>query len=50
MRELKPSIRNKIARNFINVYSIMVSSVVAIEETLNKTRKITNSKSQHEGT
>ena len=48
MRGLKPSIRNKIAGNLIEVYSIMVSSAASIEETLNKTRKIINS--QCEGT
>ncbi|GFS40413.1 hypothetical protein Acr_00g0068400 [Actinidia rufa] len=50
MRGLRPSIRNKIAGNLIKVYSTMVSAAVAIEETLNETRKITNSKSQREGT
>ena len=50
MRGVRPSIRNKIVRNMIKVYSIMVSSATAIEETLNETRKITNSKSQREGT
>ncbi|GFZ18567.1 hypothetical protein Acr_27g0003060 [Actinidia rufa] len=45
-----PSIRNKIAENLIKVYSTMVSTAVAIEETLNKTGKIVNPKSQHEGT
>ena len=50
MRGLRPSIRNKIAGNLIKVYSTMVSSAVAIEETLNETRKITNLKSQREGT
>ncbi|GFY85487.1 hypothetical protein Acr_04g0002250 [Actinidia rufa] len=50
MRGLRPSIRNKIAGNLIKVYSTMVSAVVAIEETLNETRKITNPKSQREGT
>ncbi|GFS31997.1 hypothetical protein Acr_00g0020330 [Actinidia rufa] len=43
----RPSIRNKIAENLIKVYSTMVSSAATIEETLNKTRKIQNSKSQH---
>ena len=33
IRELRPSIRNKIRRNLINVYSTMVSSTAAIEET-----------------
>ena len=47
---LRPSIRNKIAGYLIKVYSTMVSSVEAIEETLNETRKITNPKSQYEGT
>ncbi|GFS41539.1 hypothetical protein Acr_00g0074990 [Actinidia rufa] len=46
MRGLRPSIRNKIAGNLIKVYSTMVSAAVAIEETLNETRKITNPKSQ----
>ncbi|GFS44985.1 hypothetical protein Acr_00g0093390 [Actinidia rufa] len=50
MRGLRPSIRNKIARNLIKVYSTMVSSVAANEETLNKTRKIQNPKSQCERT
>ncbi|GFS42827.1 hypothetical protein Acr_00g0081910 [Actinidia rufa] len=50
MRGLRPFIRNKIVGNLIKVYSIMVSAVVAIEETLNETRKITNPKSQREGT
>ena len=49
MRGLRPSIRNKIVGNLIKVYSTMVSSVVAIEETSNETRKITNIKSQCEG-
>ncbi|GFS41510.1 hypothetical protein Acr_00g0074770 [Actinidia rufa] len=47
---LRPSIRNKITGNLIKVYSTMVSSAAAIEETLNKTRKIQNPKSQREGT
>ncbi|XP_057471109.1 uncharacterized protein LOC130759922 [Actinidia eriantha] len=46
MRGLRLSIRNKIAGNLIKVYSTMVSSAVAIEETLNETRKIVNLKSQ----
>ena len=50
MRGLKPSIRNKIARNLIKIYSTMVSSVAAIEETLNEISKILNSKSQRDGT
>ncbi|XP_057502676.1 uncharacterized protein LOC130786380 [Actinidia eriantha] len=50
MRRLKPSIRNKIAGNLIKVYSTMVNAAMAIEETLNETRKITNPKSQCEGT
>ncbi|GFZ21162.1 hypothetical protein Acr_29g0003240 [Actinidia rufa] len=50
MQGLRPSIRNKIAGNLIKVYSTMVSSVAAIEETLNETRKIQNPKSQREGT
>ena len=50
MRGLKPSIKNKIARNLIKVYSTMVSSVATIKETLNETRKITNPKSQYDGT
>ncbi|GFZ17988.1 hypothetical protein Acr_26g0012570 [Actinidia rufa] len=50
MRGLRPSIRNKIAGNLIKVYSTMVSAAAAIEETLNETRKITNPKSQCEGT
>ncbi|GFZ08181.1 hypothetical protein Acr_19g0011180 [Actinidia rufa] len=50
MRGLRPSIRNKIARNLIKVYSTMVSAAAAIEETLNETRKIQNPKSQREGT
>ena len=50
MRGLKPSIRNKIVENLIKVYSTMVSSVTAIEETLNETRKILNPKSQYDGT
>ncbi|XP_057493165.1 uncharacterized protein LOC130778658 [Actinidia eriantha] len=50
MRGLRPSIRNKIAGNLIKVYSTMVSAAAAIEETLNETRKITNPKSQREGT
>ncbi|XP_057502688.1 uncharacterized protein LOC130786393 [Actinidia eriantha] len=49
IRELRPSIRNKIAGNLIKVYSTMVSSAVVIEEILNKTRKIVNPKSQCEG-
>ena len=36
MRGLKPFIRNKIARNLIKVYSTIVCSVAAIEETLNE--------------
>ncbi|GFS38468.1 hypothetical protein Acr_00g0057640 [Actinidia rufa] len=50
MRGLRPSIRNKLAGNLIKVYSTMVSAAAAIEETLNETRKITNPKSQREGT
>ena len=50
MRGLRPSIRNKIAGNLIKLYSAMVSSTTAIEETLNETRKFANPKSQHEGT
>ena len=50
MRGLRPSIRNKIVGNLIKVYSTMVSSAASIEETLNETRKIMNSKSQCEGT
>ncbi|GFZ21161.1 hypothetical protein Acr_29g0003230 [Actinidia rufa] len=50
MQGLRPSIRNKIAGNLIKVYSTMVSSAAAIEETLNETRKIQNPKSQREGT
>ena len=51
MRGLRPSIRNKIAWNLIKVYSTMISSAAAaIKETFNKTRKITNPKSQREGT
>ncbi|GFS41565.1 hypothetical protein Acr_00g0075130 [Actinidia rufa] len=50
MRGLRPSIRNKIARNLIKVYSTMVSAAEAIEETLNETRKIQNPKLWHEGT
>ncbi|GFS36162.1 hypothetical protein Acr_00g0044400 [Actinidia rufa] len=50
MRGLRPSIRNKITRNLIKVYSTVVSAAAAIEETLNKTRKIQNPKSQREGT
>ncbi|GFY95618.1 hypothetical protein Acr_10g0010030 [Actinidia rufa] len=42
MRGLRPSIRNKIARNLIKVYLTMISSATAIEETLNETRKIQN--------
>ncbi|GFS32010.1 hypothetical protein Acr_00g0020380 [Actinidia rufa] len=50
MRGLRPSVRNKIVRNLIKVYSIIVSSDIAIEETLIETRKILNPKSQHDGT
>ena len=50
MRELKPSIRSKIAGNLIKVYSIMVSFAAAIEETLNETREVVILKSQCEGT
>ncbi|GFZ14435.1 hypothetical protein Acr_24g0006250 [Actinidia rufa] len=50
MRGFRPSIRNKIAENLIKVYSTMVSSAAAIEEILNETRKIQNTKSQREGT
>ena len=50
MRELRPSIRNKIVGNLIKVYSTMVNSATAIEEALNETRKITKPNSQHEGT
>ena len=50
MRGLRSSISIKIAKNLIKFYSTKVSSVAAIEEILNKTRKITNSKSQREGT
>ena len=50
MRGLRPYIRNKIAENLIKVYSTMVSSAAAIVETSNETRKITNLKSQIEGT
>ena len=50
MRGLKPFIRSKIVGNLIKVYSTMVSSVAIIEKALNETRKITNLKSQHEGT
>ena len=50
MKGLRPSIRNKIAGNLIKVYSTIVSSTTAIEETFNEIRKITNLKSQHEGT
>ncbi|GFZ11679.1 hypothetical protein Acr_23g0000640 [Actinidia rufa] len=50
MRGLRPSIRNKLARNLIKVYSTMVSVAATIEETLNETRKIQNPKSQREGT
>ena len=46
MQGLRLSIRNKIAGNLIKVYSTMVSSVEAIEETLNDIKKITNPKSQ----
>ncbi|XP_057510768.1 uncharacterized protein LOC130793138 [Actinidia eriantha] len=49
MRGLRLSIKNKIAGNLIKVYSTMVSAAVAIEETLNESRKITNPKSQREG-
>ncbi|GFZ11498.1 Stabilizer of iron transporter SufD / Polynucleotidyl transferase [Actinidia rufa] len=49
MRGLRPSIRNKIAGNLIKVYSTMVSSAAAIEETLNEIRKIVELKSQREG-
>ncbi|GFZ21750.1 hypothetical protein Acr_29g0009120 [Actinidia rufa] len=49
MRRLKP-IRNKIVGNLIKVYSTMVSSTAAIEETLNEFRKIQNPNSQREGT
>ena len=45
MRGLRLSIMNKIAGNLIKVYSTMISSAAAIEETLNETRKITNPKS-----
>ncbi|GFZ01883.1 hypothetical protein Acr_15g0004920 [Actinidia rufa] len=44
MRGLRPSIRNKIAENLIKVYSTMVSTAAANEETLNETRKIQNPK------
>ncbi|GFY82753.1 hypothetical protein Acr_02g0009930 [Actinidia rufa] len=37
MRGLRPSIRNKIVGNLIKVYSTMVNSASAIEETLNET-------------
>ncbi|GFY95626.1 hypothetical protein Acr_10g0010110 [Actinidia rufa] len=50
MRGLRLSIKNKIAGNLIKVYSTMVRSAAAIEETLNETRKIQNPKSQSEGT
>ena len=50
MRGLRPSIRNKIVGNMIKVYSTMVSSAIAIEETLNEIRKIVNPKSQREVT
>ncbi|GFS35871.1 hypothetical protein Acr_00g0042600 [Actinidia rufa] len=50
IRGLRPSITNKIAENLIKVYSTIVSSAAAIKEILNKTRKITNQKSQREGT
>ena len=50
MRRFKPSIRNKIVGNLIKVYSTMVSLAEDIEETLNEMRKITNPKSQCEGT
>ena len=35
MRGVRPFIRNKIAGNLIKIYSTMVSSAAAIEETLN---------------
>ena len=41
MRGLRPSIRNKIIGNLIKVCYTMVSSTVAIEETLIETRKST---------
>ena len=47
---LRPSIRNKIAGTLIKIYLTMVSSAAAIEETLNETRKMTNLKSQRDGT
>ena len=50
MWRLRPSIRNKITENLIKVYSTMVSSLAAIEETLNEMRKMMNPKSQCEGT
>ena len=50
MRRLRPSIRNKIVGKLIKVYSTLVSSAAAIEGTLNETKKITNLKSQCEGT
>ncbi|GFZ10907.1 hypothetical protein Acr_22g0003050 [Actinidia rufa] len=50
MQGLRSSIRNKIVGNLIKVYSTIVSSAAAIEETLNETRKIQNPKSQREGT
>ena len=49
MRGLRPSIRNKIAKNLIKVYSTIVSSAAAIEEALDETRKVTNPKSQCKG-
>ncbi|GFS35027.1 hypothetical protein Acr_00g0037430 [Actinidia rufa] len=42
MRGLKPSVRNKIVGNLIKVYSTMVSSAAAIEETLNETKGTCN--------
>ena len=50
MRGLRLSIRNKFVENLIKVYSTMVSSAAAIEKTRDKTRKITNPKSQCKGT
>ena len=50
MRELRPSIGNKITGNLIKVYSTMVSLATGIEETLSETRKILNPKSQCDGT
>ena len=50
MRGLRLSIKNKIAGNMITVYSTMVSSTAAIEETLIETRNILNPKSQRDGT